>query len=93
MTDKLLPCPFCGGEASVGIDYLSYSDDNDYFFWRVICYKCEITGTKTDSERTAIEAWNKRPNTQSFEDVYFFVSSLSQEEREEFLKLVQKNIE
>ena len=53
MTDKLKPCPFCGGEAKircVGLDG-----------WRIICKKgCCTVGDSLMDEEVAIKAWNKR---------------------------------
>lgn len=49
---KLKPCPFCGGEAKLIDDDLSY----------VICTECGIHPYHRISLRDAIEAWNTRPN-------------------------------
>ena len=47
MDDKLLPCPFCGGEAAV---YLAWYDDEQT---NIRCMQC---GATADSE----EEWNTR---------------------------------
>lgn len=54
---KILPCPFCGGEAAAGYAI------NDYNRWGVQCKDCgacveedEYNGTKED----AINLWNTR---------------------------------
>lgn len=57
---KLLPCPFCGGEAKTGYAI------NDYNRWGVICTNCEacveVAEWKgvADTEENAIRAWNTR---------------------------------
>jgi len=55
-TKKLLPCPFCGGEANV----FQFDTDDAY----VACSQCNGTnGVNYPSEEAAIAAWNTRtPN-------------------------------
>ncbi len=53
MTEKLKPCPFCGGKARVKC---SIKED----LWGVACYKCECCTKVFFSEEEAIEAWNRR---------------------------------
>ena len=48
--DELKPCPFCGGEAVLGMDF-------DWFY--VYCINCQAQIEKTYKEE-AIEAWNRR---------------------------------
>lgn len=50
MTDKLKPCPFCGGEADT---------EWHHGYWGVRCTSCyaEVTA---DGMNDAIEAWNTR---------------------------------
>lgn len=61
MTDKLLPCPFCGGEALI----IHFTQD--------ACYvKCEnhdcMAGQKVyDTKAEAIAAWNARADYHGFE--------------------------
>lgn len=52
-TEKLLPCPFCGGEAII--------DEGQGFFW-VTCGECFASGAAT-GEKQAIAAWNTRSIT------------------------------
>lgn len=56
MTEKLLPCPFCGGEAILESNKLRYGT-----IYSAYCQKCgaEITGF---SEHEAIVPWNRRPD-------------------------------
>ena len=63
-TDKLLPCPFCGGEAE-----LTYSNDNHHQPHIQCKFGCFLTpkcpGAHTyqwhyKTEKEAIEAWNRR---------------------------------
>ena len=62
--DKLLPCPFCGGEADYHQRY-----DVDYEPYRENYIKCRSCGVKTISEPRhpddgaspeLIKAWNQR---------------------------------
>ena len=59
MTDSLLPCPFCGGEAklySIGTGSPHYGR-----YHQVICQGClTATGAYWSGEQSAIDAWNTR---------------------------------
>lgn len=67
-TPKILPCPFCGGEAK--IHYCSYSDPDDYgSYTRVYCmtYGCRGSSLSDpvkfighDTDEYAIKNWNRR---------------------------------
>ena len=63
---KLLPCPFCGGEAS--LDTASeiiddpYSDERDFFFHCTNYFYCGIEGPNRGDTLGAISAWNTRPS-------------------------------
>lgn len=52
-TQKLKPCPFCGGDAS----YLYKQSSTT---WYVFCGECESSGAESYSENDAIAAWNRR---------------------------------
>lgn len=52
-TQKLKPCPFCGGDAS----YLYKQSSTT---WYVFCGECESSGAESYSETEAIAAWNRR---------------------------------
>lgn len=52
-TQKLKPCPFCGGEA-----HLVYTIGRG--LWMAECGECEIETPIKDSESDAIAAWNRR---------------------------------
>ena len=52
MSDKLKPCPFCGGEAII--------DGCDETLWIVICKECNASIGYKETKEEAIEAWNKR---------------------------------
>lgn len=72
MTDKLLPCPFCGGEAHLVSDYSSERDETRWNVWHDCDgFEGESTGYGYSlhpwfetpwykDERTAIAAWNRR---------------------------------
>jgi len=54
MIDKLLPCPFCGGEAKIMGD----QDVENYF--TVGCENCSIELDEDGNTEQAIKAWNTR---------------------------------
>ena len=55
MSDDLLPCPFCGGEAYIDGTSWTTRDGKDQSW--VTCMKC---GTYGPSSTDAIAAWNRR---------------------------------
>ena len=57
MKDKLKPCPFCGGEATLVEDIY-----NDQLYNYVICSNddCNANTGRCDTEDEAITKWNKR---------------------------------
>ena len=59
MADKLLQCPFCGGE----VELVKQKSDK-FEFVLVSCKNCDATiGIGgSDNEQKVTEAWNKRPN-------------------------------
>lgn len=52
MSDKLKPCPFCGGKAII--------DGCDDTLWIVICKECNASIGYKETEQEAIDAWNSR---------------------------------
>lgn len=50
MSDKLKPCPFCGGESRL-IGHSPYS---------ITCCKCRATTVFCNTPEKAIDAWNNR---------------------------------
>lgn len=65
MENKLLPCPFCGGEAKL---WSHHYEEEDLTLWQVRCNR-DLLGKKcymNDSfvtfgtEEEAIESWNRR---------------------------------
>lgn len=57
MTDTLLPCPFCGGEADA---YQSGAWLRDHFMWYVKCGRCFTATCDKSTEAEAVAAWNTR---------------------------------
>lgn len=65
---KLLPCPFCGGEACVSIGRHIMSDFGSDAYAYVTCGECwastdEVYGDKVDESeivKQAVAAWNRR---------------------------------
>lgn len=56
---KLLPCPFCGGEAEL----LHEEDYSSHQLWRVECEECDCCTSEyydNPGKEHAIRAWNKR---------------------------------
>lgn len=56
METKLLPCPFCGGEAQI---IESRFGEKGAF---VGCIRCLATAKRYSTKAEAIEAWNRRAN-------------------------------
>lgn len=52
---ELKPCPFCGGLA-----YIEPRNRSATKVWWVRCYDCGIETDVYDSEKEAIESWNRR---------------------------------
>lgn len=50
--DKLLRCPFCGGQADIFVNYIGQSG--------VACKVCCASISVCDEEKYAIANWNKR---------------------------------
>ena len=58
MSEKLLPCPFCGGKAKLHIEkFINYIQG--YF---VYCKQCNIATPMDDDKQIVIELWNRRAN-------------------------------
>jgi len=58
MSDTLLPCPFCGGEARI--------EQHEKSKWLAFCddvYGCGTEGWYEDTPEEAIAAWNRRSPT------------------------------
>ena len=60
MTDKILPCPFCGGESRTIKGARINTRGNSVRFWRVFCIKCQSRQLFHRTENEAINAWNLR---------------------------------
>ena len=58
---KLLPCPFCGGEAKV-LKHTFMDDDGfeDIWGWSIECMDCHVATRGYNGEGQAIDAWNTR---------------------------------
>lgn len=50
--EQLLPCPFCGGEASG--EFFSQNA------WSIFCDKCHASAAMCETKAEAIAAWNTR---------------------------------
>lgn len=64
---KLLPCPFCGGEARLmsvvddGEGCINYEDELDMNHSFVHCYNCDMDFIPhTETAREVLEEWNTR---------------------------------
>ena len=64
MSEELKPCPFCGGKATVLMDYIESDDETIYDDFSIVhwcdlmAYKVRTKKFKTEGD--AISAWNKR---------------------------------
>lgn len=56
-TEKLLPCPFCGGEAEL---HIKKGFNGEIVFVFVGCNNCQSSTRTYSTETGAVEAWNKR---------------------------------
>lgn len=61
-TKKLLPCPFCGGEADLEHYTVGTWDDPEDRY-EVDCTRCNASIESQSTEAEAVEAWNKRAET------------------------------
>ena len=59
MSDKLLPCPFCGGEAEIREIFVT-GFHNALFIAKCRNIGCGAIGSECVKKETAIEKWNKR---------------------------------
>lgn len=59
VTEKLKPCPFCGGNAHVMPSSFVFGEERE---WIVLCTKCYAKTLGFRSESTAIAAWNRYAN-------------------------------
>ena len=58
MADKLLPCPFCGGDAEV-FHSSDCEEDEEY---SIYCGKCYCSTEKVCTYGEAVNLWNNRPS-------------------------------
>ena len=57
--NKLKPCPFCGGKASICIDEENMEKGFAHK-WYIVCDSCATCSGMAVSEKKAVEAWNRR---------------------------------
>ena len=62
MSEKLKPCPFCGGEAA--LQYGRFYGNEFYKDYFCFCDECEASTTYFPTVAEAIEAWNRRVNNE-----------------------------
>jgi Lar family restriction alleviation protein len=92
MMDKLLPCPFCGGEQAIKARYIGYGSLGlgGHDEYRVVCKECRASSDEYKSEAKAIAAWNSRTgkdiNVATNADR---IRSMSDEELAEFLRNIR----
>ena len=83
---KVLPCPFCGGEAHVVIDNLTYHSF-------VECQECGARGAKLEWESEycatdlAAEKWNKRAILAPTSKLDIVINKLADELAERLMSL------
>ena len=53
---RLLPCPFCGGEAGIDKRYAEFYTK----VYAVMCRECGASSKHRTKEEDAIKAWNRR---------------------------------
>lgn len=62
---ELRPCPFCGGEAKVWVEYIHYGNRHVYDEmneYHCGCEECGISMSSRATEEDAIKDWNRRAN-------------------------------
>ena len=74
---KLLPCPFCGGEARVCESEI----DNHNMEYYVACDECDTCSCCAENKNEAVRAWNTRKPMERI------VEQLEHERRTAFLTL------
>lgn len=85
--DELKPCPFCGGEAAIlDADYVSVGWNEGYRRAYVACNSCGASGRKIrvtnyygepeGTVRDAVDAWNRRTETDKTENLCKLVIQL-----------------
>ena len=64
METKLLPCPFCGGEAKLRFFHIKPANAPELKQWSIEheCVAMRSTIFSNECEAEAIEAWNRRAN-------------------------------
>lgn len=55
---KLLPCPFCGGEAMLTNQLAT--DEYGHKLWNVLCVKCDNGTSSYWDKNHVVEKWNTR---------------------------------
>ena len=66
MSEKLKPCPFCGGEASLSVDTEAVRDtENRLWAYQITCNKCSSTTGLCWSDEMAVKEWNRREHEQN----------------------------
>ena len=63
-TEKLLPCPFCGGEAKMCHVTQLWEPKDSYW---AKCVDCHTSGKHHKTEAEAIAAWNTRSDYHGYE--------------------------
>ncbi|WP_196596041.1 Lar family restriction alleviation protein [Pectinatus frisingensis] len=64
MSDKLKPCPFCGGTPNIHDDDNKHPEFGKEIFWQIYCMDCFGTNGWFDSVDDAITAWNRRADNE-----------------------------
>ena len=57
MSEKLKPCPFCGGEAKID---RRCNEVQNFWDFRVVCNKCSVKTNWYGTKAEAIKARNRR---------------------------------
>ena len=80
---KLLPCPFCGGEARMVCFIKSIG-------WTIYCPKCKVEMPSNPDKTEAIEAWNRRVPPTS-EQIVAYIEETMAENREMLHEMKKKH--
>ncbi len=80
MSEKLKPCPFCGGDASI---YEVTSEEENFSGYMVSCDDCGCGTTAFDVQDMAVQSWNKRIAHEREKEILQIITALVEARHDE----------